>query len=395
MNIAIAGTGYVGMSLAVLLSRQNSVKAVDIIPEKISMINERKSPIADTEIEEYLTSHTLDLIATSDAESAYSSADYIIIATPTNYDVSKNEFDTSSVEAVLSIIEKVNSGATVVIKSTIPVGFVENTIKKFAIPNILFSPEFLREGRALYDNLHPSRIIVGVPISANAQLKEKAERFANLLQDAALDKDIPTLFVNATEAESIKLFANTYLAMRVAFFNELDSYAEKHGLNSQDIIRGVCFDPRIGAHYNNPSFGYGGYCLPKDTRQLLANFHDTPNALISAIVDANEIRMNFVADQIKASCPKVVGIYRLIMKTGSDNFRASAIQGIIRRLSQAGIQIIIYEPSCADKEWEGFEVIQDLKQWKTQSDIIVANRNAPELADVSDKVYCRDVFGNN
>ena len=393
MNIAVAGTGYVGLSLAVLLAQHNSVKAVDIVPSKVELINQKKSPIVDKEIEEFLAERPLNLSATTDGESAYRDAEVIIIATPTNYDVEQNHFDTSSIDAVLRLVEKVNPTATVVIKSMVPVGYLEELHKAWpGLPNLIFSPEFLREGRALYDNLHPSRIIVGTPRECSADLHARAERFAALLQEGAMDKDIPTLMVNATEAESIKLFANTYLALRVAFFNELDTYAELHGLDTRQIIRGVGLDPRIGSHYNNPSFGYGGYCLPKDTRQLLANYKGTPNDIIAAIVAANSTRKDFIAHQIIARKPKKVGIYRLTMKAGSDNFRQSAIQDIIKKLSQEKIDIVIYEPYFSENHFFSFPVIDNIIKFKKISDIIVANRMSDELLDCMDKVYTRDIF---
>ena len=393
MRIAVAGTGYVGLSLAVLLAQHNSVKAVDIVPSKVELINRRKSPIVDKEIEEFLAERPLDLSATTDGESAYRDAEFIIIATPTNYDVEQNHFDTSSIDAVLRLVEKVNPTATVVIKSTVPVGYLEGLRKAWpGLPNLMFSPEFLREGRALYDNLHPSRIIVGTPRECSADLRARAERFAVLLQEGAMDKDIPTLMVNATEAESIKLFANTYLALRVAFFNELDTYAELHGLDTRQIIRGVGLDPRIGSHYNNPSFGYGGYCLPKDTRQLLANYKGTPNDIIAAIVAANSTRKDFIAHQILARRPRKVGIYRLTMKAGSDNFRQSAIQGVMRRLRDEGVEVVIYEPTLSQDVFQDFAVIHDLEAFKSMSDVIVVNRMAEEVKDCMDKVYTRDLF---
>ncbi len=395
MNIAIAGTGYVGLSLAVLLAQHNKVTAVDVIPSKVELINQRRSPIADNEIEEFLASRQLDLTATLDAENAYRNADFIVIATPTNYDVERNHFDTSSIETVLGIIERVNPQATVVIKSTVPVGYLADTMPRYAIPNMLFSPEFLREGRALYDNLHPSRIIVGTLKDSTQELRQKAEQFADLLQQGAMDSDIPTLFVNSTEAESIKLFANTYLALRVAFFNELDTYAELHGLNSAQIIEGVGLDPRIGRHYNNPSFGYGGYCLPKDTKQLKANFSDTPNNIITAIVAANSTRKDFIAHQILERNPSTVGVYRLTMKTGSDNFRASAIQGVMRRVRDAGVRVIIYEPTLSVNDFEGYEVMHDLREFKSESDVICCNRISVELNDCKAKIYTRDLFGRD
>ena len=393
MKIAIAGTGYVGLSLAVLLAQHNSVKAVDIVPSKVELINQKKSPIVDKEIEEYLATKPLDLVATVDGEAAYSDAEFIIIATPTNYDVEQNRFDTSSIDAVLKLVEKVNPTATVVIKSTVPVGYLEGLRKVWpGLPNILFSPEFLREGRALYDNLHPSRIIVGTPKDCTPELRKKAKRFAALLQEGAMDEDVPTLMVNATEAESIKLFANTYLALRVAFFNELDTYAEVHGLDTRQIIRGVGLDPRIGSHYNNPSFGYGGYCLPKDTRQLLANYKGTPNDIITAIVAANNTRKEFIAHQILSRSPKKVGIYRLTMKAGSDNFRQSAIQDVMRLLRGEGVEVVIYEPTLHQEMFQNFPVIHDLEAFKAMSDVIVVNRMAEEVRDCLNKVYTRDLF---
>ena len=395
MDIAVAGTGYVGLSLAVLLAQNNSVKAVDIVPDRAELINQGKSPFADKEIEEYLAEKPLDLVATTDGKSAYRDAEFIIVATPTNYDEKRNYFDTSSIDAVLELVEKVNSSATVVIKSTVPVGYLSSVMSQYRIPNILFSPEFLREGRALYDNLHPSRIIVGTPKNCSPELRQRAERFASLLQEGAMDKEVPTLMVDSTEAESIKLFANTYLALRVAFFNELDTYAELHGLDTEQIIRGVGLDPRIGSHYNNPSFGYGGYCLPKDTRQLLANYQDTPNDIIAAIVAANNTRKDFVTHQILTHNPRLVGVYRLTMKVGSDNFRQSAIQDVMRRLSIAGVNIIVYEPTLREDSFDGITVVHDLKAFKSMSDVIVANRMADELYDCIDKVYTRDLFGRD
>lgn len=393
MKIAVAGTGYVGLSLAVLLAQHNSVKTVDIVPSKVELINQKKSPIVDKEIEEYLSTKPLDLVATIDGEAAYSEAEFIIIATPTNYDVEQNHFDTSSIDAVLQLVEKVNPTATVVIKSTVPVGYLESLRLAWPnLPNLIFSPEFLREGRALYDNLHPSRIIVGTPKNCSEDLRKRAERFAGLLQEGALDKDIPTLMVHSTEAESIKLFANTYLALRVAFFNELDTYAELHGLDTRQIIKGVGLDPRIGSHYNNPSFGYGGYCLPKDTRQLLANYQDTPNDIISAIVAANSTRKDFIAHQILARNPKKVGVYRLTMKAGSDNFRQSAIQGVMRRLYDAGVEVFIYEPTLKQDAFQDFPVVHDFNKFKAMSDVIVVNRMSEEVKDCMDKVYTRDLF---
>ena len=395
MDIAVAGTGYVGLSLAVLLAQNNSVKAVDIVPDRAELINQGKSPFADKEIEEYLAEKPLDLVATTDGKSAYRDAEFIIVATPTNYDVERNYFDTSSIDAVLELVEKVNSSATVVIKSTVPVGYLSSVMSQYRIPNILFSPEFMREGRALYDNLHPSRIIVGTPKNCSPELRQRAERFASLLQEGAMDKEVPTLMVDSTEAESIKLFANTYLALRVAFFNELDTYAELHGLDTEQIIRGVGLDPRIGSHYNNPSFGYGGYCLPKDTRQLLANYQDTPNDIIAAIVAANNTRKDFVTHQILTHNPRLVGVYRLTMKVGSDNFRQSAIQDVMHRLSIAGVKIVVYEPTLREDSFDGITVVHDLKTFKSMSDVIVANRMADELYDCIDKVYTRDLFGRD
>lgn len=395
MDIAVAGTGYVGLSLAVLLAQNNSVKAVDIVPDRAELINQGKSPFADKEIEEYLAEKPLDLVATTDGKSAYRDAEFIIVATPTNYDVERNYFDTSSIDAVLELVEKVNSSATVVIKSTVPVGYLSSVMSQYRIPNILFSPEFLREGRALYDNLHPSRIIVGTPKNCSPELRQRAERFASLLQEGAMDKEVPTLMVDSTEAESIKLFANTYLALRVAFFNELDTYAELHGLDTEQIIRGVGLDPRIGSHYNNPSFGYGGYCLPKDTRQLLVNYQDTPNDIIAAIVAANNTRKDFVTHQILTHNPRLVGVYRLTMKVGSDNFRQSAIQDVMHRLSIAGVKIVVYEPTLREDSFDGITVVHDLKAFKSMSDVIVANRMADELYDCIDKVYTRDLFGRD
>lgn len=396
MNIAVAGTGYVGLSLAVLLAQHNSVKAMDIVPAKVELINRRKSPIIDKEIEEYLAEKPLDLVASTDGEAVYRDAEFVIIATPTNYDVERNYFDTSSIDAVLKLVEKVNPEATIVIKSTVPVGYLEAQRSAYpTLPNLLFSPEFLREGRALYGNLYPSRIVVGVPNCCSPNLRARAEQFAALLQEGALEDETPTLIVHSTEAECIKLFANTYLAMRVAYFNELDTYAELHGLDSAQIIKGMGLDPRIGLFYNNPSFGYGGYCLPKDSCQLLANFAGTPNSIMKAIVEANNTRMNFIASQIIARQPRIVGIYRLTMKTGSDNFRASAIQGVMRRLSDSGVKLVIYEPTLTQDIFMDWTVIHELDEFKKMVDLIVVNRMSRELKDSVDKIYTRDLFGRD